>query len=66
MASQPDYKNKNKYTVYSPLKLLVTIVKESFKNIGETTHITISKNGNGERVIRTELSKTKDKSESAR
>ena len=54
MAPQHNKTNGDKDLEYSFFNLLLTIVKESFSNFNETTHIFISNNGNGRKVIRTE------------
>jgi hypothetical protein len=63
MASQSNSNRSNhKHISYSPVKFLFTLVNESFRNLGDTTRVVVSKNGNGGKVIRTEVSKRKNKS----
>ena len=64
MPSQPNSKDGQKESEYSIINLVLTIAKESLKNIKKTTHISIHENGSGKKVIRTETTVIKEKSDS--
>ena len=62
MKSQPKSKNGQKESDYSIINLMLTIAKESLKNVNETTHITIGEKESGRKFIRAERMEAKGKS----